>query len=93
MPAAGVPVRVAVPLPLSVKLTPAGSVASPSDNAAAGNPVVVTVKLPSWPTLKLVLAALVIDGATPAYTNSSIRWLPTSGANTFPDPSTATPYG
>ena len=44
MPAAGVPAMVAVPLPLAVKVTPAGSVPV-SVRVAAGEPVVVTVKL------------------------------------------------
>ena len=31
-----------------------------SDNAQVGTPVVVTVKVPGWPTLKVVPAELVI---------------------------------
>ena len=52
----------AVPSPLSVKVTPAGS-APVSVRAAVGNPVVVTVNVPAWPTVKVALAALVIAGA------------------------------
>jgi hypothetical protein len=56
VPLAGVPARVAVPLPLSVKVTPVGSVPdSPSD--AAGNPVAVTVKVPADPVVNVVEAA------------------------------------
>ena len=64
MPAAGVPDRVAVPSPLSVKCTPLGSGAPPSSRAGAGYPRVVTVKVPWVPTLKVVEAALVMDGAS-----------------------------
>ena len=45
-PAAGVPARVAVPLPLSTKVTPAGR-RPVSLRAAVGKPVVVTVKVPA----------------------------------------------
>ena len=54
MPAAGVPARVAVPSPLSMKVTPVGS-APVSVRAAVGNPVVVTVNEPAGPTVKVVL--------------------------------------
>ena len=60
-PVAGVPDIVAVPSPLSVNVTPGGRVAPPSDNAHVGHPVDVTVKVPGWPTVKVVLAALVND--------------------------------
>src|ERR1039458_2116876 len=49
-PAAGVPARVAVPLPLSTKVTPLGRAAPPSDRVSVGPPgvpVAVTVKLPA----------------------------------------------
>ena len=62
MPAAGVPARVAVPSPLPVKVTPAGN-APCTDSAAAGKPLLVTVKLPAWPVANVVFAALVIAGA------------------------------
>ena len=59
------PAIVAVPSPLSVKLTPLGSLVDPSERAgAAGTPVAVTVKLPACPTVKVVAAALVMSGAT-----------------------------
>jgi hypothetical protein len=67
-PGAGVPVRVAVPLPLSLKVTPAGSVPD-SDRVGAGNPVVVTWKDPGGgavPTVNVVWSELVIDGAVVA---------------------------
>ena len=54
-PAAGVPASVAVPSPLSVNVTPGGS-APVSDNAHLGTPVDVTVKVPAWPTVKVVSA-------------------------------------
>ena len=56
------PASVAVPLPLSVRVTPGGK-APVSVMVAAGKPVVVTVNEPAWPTPKLVLSALVIAGA------------------------------
>jgi len=59
---AGVPESVAVPPPLSVNVTPDGRVAPPSDNVALGTPVAVTVKVPAWPTVKVVPAGLVIPG-------------------------------
>jgi hypothetical protein len=59
-----VPAKVAVPLPLSVKVTPAGS-APDSDSAGVGTPVAVTVKLAAAPTGKLADAALVNAGAWP----------------------------
>ena len=60
VPAAGVPARVAVPLPLSVKLSPVGTVpvllmAGVGDAVA----VVVIVNEPAVPTVKEVLFALV----------------------------------
>src|SRR5262245_34939936 len=48
----GVPARVAVPLPLSVKLTPAGS-APPRAMDGLGNPVVATVKEAASPGTKV----------------------------------------
>ena len=60
--AAGVPASVAVPSPLSVNVTPGGS-APVSDNVELGTPLVVTVKVPAWPAVKVVPAGLVIPGA------------------------------
>src|SRR6202000_2678026 len=62
-PAPGVPARVAVPLPLSVKAMPAGR-APLSDRVAVGKPVVVTVNVPAVPTRNVVLLALVMAGAS-----------------------------
>ena len=62
VPAAGVPDSVAVPLPLSVKLTPLGSVPV-FDSDGAGVPVVVNEKLPACPVVNVVLDPLVIAGA------------------------------
>ena len=59
----------AVPSPLSTKVTPEGSVPL-SLSAAVGVPVVVTVKLPAVPVVKVVLVALVITGAWAAATVS-----------------------
>jgi hypothetical protein len=63
LPAAAVPAIVALPLPLSVNVMPAGS-APVSVSAAAGAPVVATVKLNGAPTIEDADAALVIAGAT-----------------------------
>ena len=57
--APGVPEIVAVPSPLSVHVSPGGS-APTSDNWHRGDPVTVMVKLPNWPTIKMVLPELVI---------------------------------
>jgi hypothetical protein len=59
VPVAGVPLNVAVPLPLSRNVTPLGSVPV-SVNEGVGDPVAVTVKLPAVPTVNVVLLALVI---------------------------------
>jgi hypothetical protein len=62
VPAAGVPINVAVPFALATNVTPLGSTpASVMDGAGA--PVVVTVKVPAPPTVNVVLLALVIVGA------------------------------
>ena len=61
-PAAGVPASVAVPSPLSLNVTPRGS-APFSDKPGVGTPLVVTVKVPAWPTVKVVPAGLVTLGA------------------------------
>ena len=61
LPDAGVPLSVAVPFPLFVKVTPLGS-APDSVRDGVGDPVVVTVKLPAVPTVNVVLFVLVIAG-------------------------------
>ena len=60
---AGVPLKVAVPSPLSTNVTPLGSVGLPSESVGSGTPVVVTVKVPAVPAAKDVLSALVMEGA------------------------------
>jgi hypothetical protein len=57
-----VPASVAVPSPLSVKLTPLGS-APDSDSDGDGEPVVLTVKPPACPTTNVACDALEIAGA------------------------------
>ena len=52
-----------MPLPLSVNVTPFGNAAPPRAIDGGGNPVVVTVKVPSVPTVKVVALALLIVGA------------------------------
>jgi hypothetical protein len=59
---AGVPPRVAVPLPLFTNVTPLGS-APVSESDADGVPVVVMEKAPAEPTVKVALFALVNAGA------------------------------
>ena len=63
MPTAGIPVIVAVPLPLSVKFTPVGN-APVLVRPAVGFPVVVTVKVPVDPTVNVALFPLVMEGGT-----------------------------
>src|ERR1700722_10250886 len=61
-PAAGVPARVAVPLPLSTKVTPEGS-APVSESEGFGNPVEVTENEPAVPLENVVLDPEAMDGA------------------------------
>jgi hypothetical protein len=69
VPDPGVPLNVPVPFPLSLNVTPLGSVpVSLSDGVGA--PVAVTVKLPATPTENVVPLALVIVGAAWAPANS-----------------------
>ena len=56
------PLQVAPPLLLAVKVTPLGNVPL-SLSAGAGKPLSVTVKLPPEPTVNVVLAVLVIADA------------------------------
>ena len=55
-PAAGVPASVAVPSPLSVNVTPGGSAPFLGQPRKEGYPVVVTVKVPARPAVKVVPA-------------------------------------
>ena len=57
LPAEGVPESVAVPLRLSTKVTPVGSAPVSVNGVAIGNPVVVTVKVPTVPVVNVVLSA------------------------------------
>src|SRR2546427_13274433 len=59
VPAAGVPLRTPV---VVLNVTPVGSVPV-SLNVGAGNPVAVTVNVPTVPTVNVVLLALVMAGA------------------------------
>jgi hypothetical protein len=63
-PVVGVPARVAVPLLLFTKVTPAGSapVCVMTIAAPLGTPVVVTVNVPAWLSVNVVLLALVMAG-------------------------------
>ena len=56
-----------MPFPLSVKVTPEGKLPV-SDRLGVGVPVVVTVKLPALPSVKVVDDSEVIVGAVPAST-------------------------
>ena len=61
------PVSVAVPSPLSVKLTPDGSAGVlVADRSGTGMPVAVTVNEPGCPAAKVVAPALVMTGAAAA---------------------------
>ena len=66
------PLSVAVPLPLLVNVTPLGR-APLSLTVGVGEPVVVTVKLPDWPTVKVVLVPLVMAGAWVAWLTVSVK--------------------
>src|SRR5262245_36193697 len=59
----GVPASVAVPLPLSVSLTPLGN-GPLSLSAGVGTPVAVTLKELGVPTVNVTLPELVIEGGT-----------------------------
>ena len=61
VPAAGMPVSVPVPSPLSTRLTPLGGVPV-RVSAGVGEPDVVTVKLNDWPTIAVAVARLVMAG-------------------------------
>lgn len=59
----GVPLKVAVPFVVVIKLTPVGN--DPlMESVAVGNPVVVTLKVLGLVTVKVVLLALEMDGAS-----------------------------
>jgi hypothetical protein len=62
VPAAGVPLRVPVPSPLSTNVTPLGK-APDSESDGLGKPEVITVNDPEAPSVKVALLTLVIAGA------------------------------
>lgn len=62
-----VPLIVAVPFPLSWKVTVPGS-APTAFKAAVGFPVLTTAKVPAEPIVKVVLFAVVMAGGTPTVT-------------------------
>ena len=55
------PARVALPFPVLVRVTPAGSEAA--ENVGAGNPLALTVRLKAFPTLPALPSTLVMAGA------------------------------
>ena len=73
----------AVPSPLSVNVTPVGSVPV-SDSVELGTPVVVTVKVPAWPVVKMVPAGLVIPGASVRRRAPCAIWRVAAAARTAP---------
>jgi hypothetical protein len=78
----GVPARVAVPSPLSVKLSPAGNTPV-RVIAGVGVPVVVTVNEPAEPTANVAELALVNAGALPTVSEAAlVVALPTVLVNT-----------
>ena len=80
LPAGGVPARVAVPLPLSLNVTPDGSAGVlVADRAAVGLPVVVTENVPACPAAKVVRSALVMTGAARAGLTVSVKLWVASG--------------
>jgi hypothetical protein len=70
-----VPERVPVPLPWYTNVTPPGRVPL-SVRLAAGEPEVVTLKVPATPTVKVVLSALVIAGDWPMVRATLPGWRP-----------------
>src|SRR4051794_39095606 len=65
VPAAGVPLRVAVPSPLSVKVTPVGRLPVAVIVVAVGYPAaVVTAKVPDVPIANVVPSSLVMAGSS-----------------------------
>lgn len=77
VPAPGVPDNVAVPLPLSTKLMPAGNVPV-SEIAGVGLPVVVTSNVPADPAVKVVeLADVMAGNASTIRVKDCVASLPT----------------
>jgi hypothetical protein len=69
---AGVPLKLAVPFPLSLKVTPAGRVPV-SARDGVGAPVAVTVKLPDPPTVNVVVLAVVIAAVWFSWLTVSVK--------------------
>src|SRR5215470_9240840 len=63
-PVVAMPASLPLPFPLSVKVTPRGS-APVSVNDGVGVPVVVTMEVPTVPTVNVVLLALVMAATAP----------------------------
>ncbi len=73
-PPAGVPARVAVPLWLSVKVTPLGR--EPVSESPMGVlPLVVTVKVPGLPMVKVVVLAEVMAGGVLTTSGKVTEWV------------------
>ena len=73
-PLAGVPASVAVPSWLSVKVTPLGR-EPVSDSAGTGVPVVVTVKVPAVPWVKVVVLAEVMAAGVLTVRAKGVVWV------------------
>ena len=78
VPAAGVPDRVAVPLPLSTKVTPEGR-APVLERLAVGFPLDPTVNVPALPAVKVVLEPEVMLGASGPLLTVSVKDCAASG--------------
>jgi len=72
VPAAGVPLSVPVPFPLSPKVTPLGN-EPVSVREGVGVPVVVTENVPAVPTVNVVLLELVMTGVVLAVFTVSVK--------------------
>ncbi len=77
------PAKVAVPLPLSTKVTPLGSTPA-LVSVGVGEPVVVTMNDPAEPTVKAVALALVIVGAVCGTLTVRVKFWVASGDTPFP---------
>ena len=83
-PAAGVPASVAVPSPLSTKVMPDGN--EPTlVRLGTGKPLVVTMKLPGLPTVKVAWSAPVIAGGWSTAMGAVTVW-PSRVAEAPPSP-------
>ena len=69
VPAAGVPLSTPV---AAVKVIPEGN-APDSDSVGVGVPVAVTLNVPATPTVKVVLEALVMEGAAVGWFTVSVK--------------------